>query len=269
MMIEMKTMMANVPWPRLLLTMLLLPPASVALAAAMFEDTPQLLAGDRVLLGTVEEIRSDQARINTGEVEPRFIPMDVRKEKRLPVLKPGDRVEITVNDQNLLVDVHVPGESSHHRVVRGHLADTLETGHDKAVIRTTNGQEEEHVVRPLARSKVASIPVGVDAVFLIDSLDKIVDVTFGNKEAVHRAAELWQKKAPLKGNLSRIKGVILKPLENNAITIETAVGTEHRYTVRPLGQQRLTQLSKGHAVMLFVDEEDQVTDVALVPGGKQ
>ncbi|MGH7233604.1 MAG: hypothetical protein ACREJU_19920, partial [Nitrospiraceae bacterium] len=173
--------------------------------------------------------------------------------------------EITVNDQNLLVDVHVPRESSHHRVVRGQLADTLETGHDKAVIRTTNGKEEEHFVRPVARSKVASIPMGVDAVFLIDELDKIVDVTFGNKEAVHRAAELWEKKTPLKGNLSRITGVILKPLENNTIAIRTAEGKEHLYAVRPLGQQRLAQLSKGRAVMLFVDEENEVTDVAFVP----
>ena len=57
------------------------------------------------------------------------------------------------------------------------------------------------LLRPVARSKVASVPVGVDAVFLIDELDKIVDVTYGSLEAVHRAAELWQKKTPLKGNL--------------------------------------------------------------------
>ena len=53
------------------------------------------------------------------------------------------------------------------------------TGHDKAVIRTTNGKEESHLVRPVARSKVASIPVGADVIFLIDELDKIVDVTYG------------------------------------------------------------------------------------------
>jgi hypothetical protein len=251
-----------------MLTVLLVSPATVA-PAAMSADAPQLLAGDRVLLGTVEEVRSEQARINTGEVEPRFVPMNVRKNKGLPALKPGDQVEITVNDQNLLVDVHVSGEANHHRVVRGQLADTLETGHDKAVIRTTTGHEEEHSVRPVARSKVASIPVGVDAVFLIDSADTIVDVTFGNKEAVHRAAELWEKKAPLKGNLSRITGVILKPLESNTIVIRTDAGIEHRYAVRPLGQQRLAQLSKGQAVMLFIDEDNQVTEVAFVPGDKQ
>lgn len=262
--------MAHVPGLHLVLTLLFLSPASMAVAAGTPDGThPQLLAGDRVLLGTVEEVRSDQARINTGEVEPRFLPMNVRKEKRLPALKPGDQVEITVNDQNLLVDVQVPGESSHHRVVRGQLADTLETGHDKAVIRTTKGQEEEHGIRPVTRSKVASIPVGVDAVFLIDSLDNIVDVTFESREAVHRAAELWEKKAPLKGNLGRITGVILTPLKNNTIAIRTDAGTEHRYVVRPLGQQRLAQLAKGQEVVLFIDEEEQVMDVAFVPHGER
>lgn len=53
-------MMANVSLPRLVLTMLLFSSASVALAAVASEDTSQLLAGDRVLLGTVEEVRSDQ-----------------------------------------------------------------------------------------------------------------------------------------------------------------------------------------------------------------
>lgn len=166
-------------------------------AAPDLESThPQLVPGDRVLLGTVLEIRSDQARVDTGELEPRFIPMGVRKAKGLPDLKAGDRIELTVNDQNLLVDVHKVGESSHHRVIHGQLAGPMETGHDKAVIRTTNGKEESHLVRPVARSKVASVPVGVDAVFLIDELDKVVDVTYGSKEAVHHAAELWQRRLP-------------------------------------------------------------------------
>jgi hypothetical protein len=166
--------------------------------ATELETRSQLLPGDRVLLGTVEEVRSGQARIDTGEVERRFIPLGVRKEKGLLDLKKGDRVEVTINDQNLLVDVHMPGEASHHRVVQGQLLGPRASSHDKAVIRTTNGEEESHVVRPVARSKVASIPLGIDAVFLIDELGKIVDVALGSEEAVHRTAELWREKTSLK-----------------------------------------------------------------------
>ncbi len=57
----------------------------------------------------------------------------------------------------------------------------------------------------------------------------------------------------------------MKPLENNTIAIRTDAGTEHGYAVRPLSQQRLAQLSKGQTVVLFVDEDDQVMDVAFVP----
>ncbi|WHZ14640.1 MAG: hypothetical protein OJF52_001479 [Nitrospira sp.] len=253
-------------WQAVVLSVGLFSAAALIGAASGAEDKhPQLLPGDRVLIGTVEEIRSDQARIHTGEVEPRFVPMGVRKAKGLPDLKKGDRVEITVNDQNLLVDVHVTGESSHHLVVHGQLAEPLVTGHDKAVIRTANGKEEPHLVRPVARSKVASIPVGVDAVFLIDELNKIVDVTFGSKEAVHRAAELWKKMTPLKGNFSRINAVVLKPLESNKIAVQTEDGKEQPYEVRPLIQKRMKGLSKGDAVVLLVDDENKVTDVAIPP----
>ncbi len=240
--------------------------ASLASAATELESShAQLLPGDRVLLGTVKEVRGEQARVDTGELQPRFIPMGVRKAKGLTTLKPGDRVEITVNEQNLLVDVHMAGESSSHQVVQGRLAGALETGHDKAVIRTSDGAEQSHFIRPVARSKVASVPVGVDAVFLIDELDKIVDVTYGSLEAVHRAAELWQKMTPLKGNLRQVVGVIQKPLAANTIVIRTDDGNEQQYEVRPLIQPRLAKLSRGDAATLLLDAENQVADVAFVP----
>lgn len=241
--------------------------ATLAAAATEVDPThPQLLPGDRVLLGTVLDVKSEQARIDTGELQPRFIPMGVREAKGLPALKRGDRVEITINDQNLLVDVHLIGEASHHRVVEGQLAQPLVTGHDRAVLRTTQGKEESHFIRPVARSKTASVPVGVDAVFLIDESDRIVDVTFGSNEAVHRAAELWKQKTPLKGNFDRIIGTILTPLENNRIAIRTEEGQEQPYEVRPLAQRRLAKLSAGDAVVLLVDDEHKVTDIAIPPG---
>jgi hypothetical protein len=253
-------------WRLAVLTIWFIGAVSVADAAAEAQGTDaQLLSGDRVLLGTVEDVRSDQARIHTGEGQPRFVPMNVRKVKGLQDLKKGDLVEVTVNDQNLLVDVHKAGESTHHRVVRGQLAGPVDTGHDKAVIRTTNGKEESHLVRPVARSKVASIPVGADVIFLLDELDKIVDVTMESVESVHRAAELGQRKSPLKGNLSQVMGVILTPFADHAIGIRTEDGKAHSYEVRPLIQPRLATLSKGDAAVLLVDEENKVTDVAFVP----
>lgn len=257
-------------WQVVALTGLWISMASIANAASESEHVHhQLLSGDRILLGTVEEVRSAQARIDTGEGQPRFIPMGVRMAKELPALKKGDRVEVTLNDQNLLVDVHLVGESSYHRVIDGQLAQPLVTGHDVAILRTAGGKKESHFIRPVARSKVASIPVGVDAIFLIDELDKIVDVTFGSKEAVHRAAELWAKKTPLKGNFVKISGVILAPLSNDRITIHSENGTERLYEVHPFAQPRLSKVIKGEAVVLLVDQEGKVTDSAIPPGPSQ
>jgi hypothetical protein len=262
-------MRENIHWQLIAVTALLLSAPFVGEAASPAEQVShQLLPGDRVLIGTVQEVRGAQARIDTGEGQPRYVPMGVREAKGLPDLKRGDRVEITVNDQNLLVDVHLMGEASYHRVVEGQLIQPLVTGHVSAVFRTAQGKEESHFIRPVARSKMASVPVGVDAVFLIDESDRIVDVTFGSKEAVHRAAELWEKKTPLKGNFDRITGVIDTPLENNAIAVGTDEGKK-TYEVRPLAQRRLIHLSKGDAVVLLVDEDNKVTDVAIPPGSNE
>src|SRR5207249_12335297 len=115
-----RIMNRNTRWQLAVLTAWWISAGSVGDAASASEQAhPQLLSGDRMLIGTVKEVRGAQAQIETGEGQPRFIPMGVRKAKELPELKKGDRVEITVNDQNLLVDVHLIGESSYHRVVQG------------------------------------------------------------------------------------------------------------------------------------------------------
>lgn len=256
-------MVRQVLWQMVLLVVCVLGTALAADEAADIRS--QLLPGDRVLLGTVTAVAAGQAQIDTGESHHRFVPMNRRKAKGLPDFKKGDRVELIVNDQNLLVGEYLAGEKAHYLVVRGQLVQPLVTGHNRAVIRTADGTEDQCFIRPVARSKVASIPVGVEAVFLIDELHQIVDATYGSKEAVHHAAELWQKKTPLKGNFSHVDGVIHEPLANNTVVIRTENGTQKRYGVRPLDQARLANLTKGDFVVLLVDDENMVIDVAIPP----
>jgi len=166
---------------------------SVAHAAGEVTGTdPQFLSEDRMLHGPIDKVRGGQARPDMGKGQSRFIPMGVRKAKGSPERKKGDPVEITNNDHNLLGDVHWPSEGSEHRVVVGQLAGPMEIAHDKAVIRTMDGKQSSHLVRPFARNKVASMPVGVDAIFLIDESHKIVDVAMGGVRSVQRAAALQQ-----------------------------------------------------------------------------
>jgi hypothetical protein len=247
-----------------LLALAILPlvvPTSVVYADEVSGDQHhELISGDRTLLGTVREVRSGQYKVDTGLGQPRFIPIQVRKDKELPDLKKGDRVTISLNDQNLIIDVHLVGETSHHRVVKGQLAQPLITGHGKAVIQTKKGQQEPHFIRPLARSKVASIPVGVDAIFLIDEINTIVDVTYASKETAVHASRFSNQKSPLKGNFRQVTGVIVTSLNHNKISIRSDKGQVEQYEVRQLLQNNMEGLLQGQTVVLFVDEDSLVTD---------
>ena len=46
------------------------------------------------------------------------------------------------------------------------------------------------------------------------------------------------------------------------ITIQTDEGHDHSFEVRPLVQKNLAKLPKGETVVLFVDDENKVTDVS-------
>jgi translation initiation factor IF-1 len=253
---------------------LLAVPVGTRAASQPHDAETKTLQGEQRVMGTVEEIKSDQIRVNTGEVQPRYIPLNQAKEKGLPEIKKGDAIEITVNDQNLIVDYHLVNESGQplqhakHQVVKGQIAQPLVIGHDHAVIRTADGKELSFVIRSQARSKMASIPVGTDAIFLVDETNKIVDVNFSNKEAVGRAGDTPEKKSPLKGAQRRVLGTIAEPLADNHITIRTDDGKEQPYQIRPLMRDKMGKLSKGEAVVLLIDDENKVVDLAIPPQKK-
>src|SRR6266498_3790969 len=193
-------------------------------------DQHNMLQGNRLVIGTIEKITGEQIQVNTGEMQPRYLPLGMAKDKDLPALKEGDRLEIVLNEQNLVVDYHPVGTPFSHRRVTGQLVTSMVVGHDQAVIKTQDGKEESHEVRPMARSKMSSIPIGSQAVFLIDETNQIADVIFGNEKAVDRAADEYSsstwKGSPLKGAQNRLAGTVVKPLEGGRITIRTDEGKE-------------------------------------------
>ncbi len=241
---------------------LVLPTSGVKANETSGETHHDLISGDRTIFGTVLEVRSGQYKVYTGAGQDRFIPVKMRKDKGLPDLKKGDRITISLNDQNLIIDVHLVGEASHHRIIKGQLAQSLNTGHSKAVILTKAGQQEPYFIRPLARSKVASIPVGIDAIFLIDEINTIIDITYASKEEANHASHFSNQKSPLKGNFRQVTGVIVTSLNNNMISIRTDKGQEEHFEVRQLIQQKMEGLLQGQTVVLFVDQDNMVTDIS-------
>ncbi len=231
------------------------------------QEGGQLLQGNFPVLGRVEAVTAQQIKVDIGEVQPRYIPLRPAQEKQFGEIHPGDALVIVLNDQNLIVDYHpVDDERGGHRVISGQIAQDLTVGHDHAVLRTAEGKEETHEIRSQARSKIASIPVGIDALFLIDETNQIADATFADQQAVKEAGESFREKSPLKGAQRQVSGRVVQGNRDDRITIRTPDGKEQQYELRPPVQDKIAKLSEGEPVILLVDPSDKVFDIAMPPG---
>jgi len=231
------------------------------------ETVRGLLPTDRIIVGTVEDVQGEQIKVNIGELQPRFLPLEMAKDKGFPAIKKGDQLVLTVNDQNLVVDFHPWGHPGEHHIVRGALVTPLAVGHDRAVIRTKEGKEQELEIRPLARSRVAALSVGTSALFLLDESNKIADAFFGSEEALARSEReymttKWQG-SPMKGAHTRIPATIVKSAKDGHITVRTEEGKEQTYQIRPTAQEKFSALRDGEKVILLVDEETKIIDMAV------
>ncbi|MDF0643833.1 MAG: hypothetical protein P0111_07355 [Nitrospira sp.] len=222
-----------------------------------------LLPGERIVLGTVEAVEGGMIRVNIGELEPRFIPLKAALEKGEWSIKKGDRIELAVSAENLVVDYHPVNEPGWHRIVKGQLAQPLVVGYEWAVIRTEDGKEEAFAVRPLARLKLAALPIGVPALFLIGETNKILDATFADEAAAHRQVQEWKRSVP-KAPDRRLEATLISP-PVLMVTVRTNDGKEQHVEVRPFVEDKLGNLPKGKSVILLLDDENKVTDVAVPP----
>jgi hypothetical protein len=60
-----------------------------------------------------------------------------------------------------------------------------------------------------------------------------------------------------------VTGVLIQPLRDKRISIQQERKGEQQYEVRPLTQEKLKNLSSGQVVVLFIDDENKVTDVSF------
>jgi hypothetical protein len=229
------------------------------------QSEPQLSQGHQTILGKVEAITSDQIKVDIGEIQPRFLPLKQAQEKNFPTIKSGDDLIIIVNEQNLIVDYHPLEYPSHnHKVVRGKIAGNMPIGHDRVVIKEVDGKEQSFKVRSQARSKLASIPVGTLALFLLDETNQVTDATFASLSAVKDAHKNPEDKSPIKGANRQVDGTVVEPLRADRITLKTGDG-ERPFEVRGVMHERISKLQKGESVILLVDNENKVVDIAVPP----
>ena len=221
-----------------------------------------LWPGHSIRQGTVVSVVGDLIKVNTGELLPRFLSAREAMEKGISAVKKGDQLQLVMNEQNLLIDYHLAGQQVWHRILRGHLAQPLPVGHEWAVIRKEQGGEEAFSVRPMARSKVSAIPVHVPAVFLMDESNKVIDASFGSEDVLQQRTKDW-KKSPPKAPYRRVEGTLVRT--PGRVLIKTQDGKEQTFEIRPYIQEKLGRAPEGSSVILLIDDENKVSDLAQPP----
>jgi hypothetical protein len=106
--------------------------------------------------------------------------------------------------------------------------------------------------------------VNAPAVFLTDEANKIIDATFGSDAALQRQTSEW-KKSPPKAPYRRIEGTLLR--SPGWVIIKTPDGRDQAYEVRPYIQEKLAKAPQGGTVILMVDDDNKVSDLALTDRG--
>lgn len=225
------------------------------------EPTDNLLPGNQLVLGRINDIRSNQIEVDIGNPQPLFVPLKPAKQKG-QTFKPGDAILVTINDHNAVVDYHHPEEASHHQVLRGRLKTPLTVGLDKAVIETKQGDKSFRVAER-ARGKLSAMPVGPELLFMADETGQLVDAQLASKEAVQESAE--NNKARIKGAHRQVRAVF-KGAE------APSGGEEGRLKIVRQGREqqvpyhppldKLDQLKSGQDVVLLMDDQGYVLEIA-------
>lgn len=225
------------------------------------EPTDQLLPGNQLVLGRINDIRSNQIEIDIGNLQPLFVPLKPAQQKG-QTFKPGDAIVVTINDHNAVVDYHHPDEASHHQVLRGRLKTPLTVGLDKAIIETKQG-DKSFIVAERAHGKLSAMPVGPELWFMADETGQLVDAQLASKQAVQESAKL--NKAHIKGAHRQMR-VVFKGVEAPSAGGEGRLkivqeGREHNLPYRP-PLDKLDRLQAGQDVVLLMDDHGYVLEIA-------
>ena len=152
-----------------------------------------LLPDDRLVQGTVQDVRAGEIQVNIGELMPVYLSVEAAAEKGMPSIQPGDKLTLVVSDQNQFIDFHLADQPGWDRVLKGRIAQPVLGDQRWAVIRSMQGKPEPYEVAEVARRKVLHLPVGVPAMFLLNKANIIIDATFGDERALIETLAQWSK----------------------------------------------------------------------------
>jgi hypothetical protein len=234
-------------------------PAPGTQEQAAHQPSTTLIPGDRIILGRVIAIKSQELEVDIGHLQRLYLPLKPSSEKHED-FKVGDPVLVTMNDHNAVVDYHHPSEPSHHQVFKGRLTTPLTVGSDKAVIATDAGTKT-FLVAERAKGKLDAIPVGAEVWFLADETGLLVDAQLGSQQAVEESAR--NNKARLLGAHAQHRAIFQQVEPNGHLRVMEA-GQVRDFAVRP-PLPMVDQLKAGQEIVLLTDTDGYVLEIATAP----
>ncbi|HWV45322.1 MAG TPA: hypothetical protein VN039_04715 [Nitrospira sp.] len=192
--------------------------------------------------GTVSAIQSDLITVKTSWGQIRISSATAPKN-----LEVGEEVEMQVNENNVVVDVHRAGDPSHsHRFVSGKLA-YASTDRKEIKLWTPEGKKKFDV--QTGRSQLSGIKEGTPVAVELNEAGKVIDI--------HRMTveiELDEHPHTLSGYHLTLDGVVTK-IQSGLAFVKTPVG---QYTI-PM-KQAPPDAAVGDKVTLWLNEENLVID---------
>lgn len=192
--------------------------------------------------GVVSKIQTDLITVKTPWGQLKISSATAPKN-----LHVGEEVEMQVNDNNVVIDVHRKGDPVHsHRIVSGKLA---YTSLDRKEIKLWTPEGEKNFDVQTGRSRLSGIEEGAPIAVELNEAGKVIDI--------HRMTveiELDEHPHTKSGYHLTLDGVVTK-IDSSLVYLKTPVG---QYTINV--KTAPADAAVGDEVRLWLNEENLVID---------
>ncbi|MDE3039800.1 MAG: hypothetical protein KGJ82_04400 [Nitrospirota bacterium] len=162
-------------------------------------------------------------------------------------LKVGEEVEMQVNENNAVIDVHRKGQTGHsHRYVTGNLT---YASADKKEIKLWTPEGEKAFDVQTGKSKLSSFEEGAPVTVELNEAGKVIDV---HRFTVEMSFDEHPRTKP--GYVIQVNGTVTK-IQSGLIYVKTPAG---QYTIS--AKTAPADAAVGDEVSLWINEENMVID---------
>ena len=192
--------------------------------------------------GTVSKVQSGIVTVKTP-----WGSMNFSSSTGPQKLEVGEEVEMQVNENNAVIDVHRKGAAAHHhRYITGKLAYTS-TDRKEVKLWTPEGEKTFDV--QTGRSKMSTLEEGSPVTIELNEAGKVIDI---HRLTVEMTFDEHPRTKP--GYVIEVNGTVTK-IQSGVIYVKTPTG---QYTIST--KTAPADAAVGDEVSLWVNEENMVID---------